>query len=145
MWQPQTRPFGFWILDFGFWILDFGFWILDFGFWILDLGSWISDFGFWILDLGFWILDFGFWILDFGFCFYRTVWILHKIIATTCRLGSADTVPNLNIFTSLSASRRNVSETHMSLWAFWQYDSMQVLEHWNSLWNGGTLGTPMVL
>ena len=25
MWQPQTRPFGFWILDFGSWILDFGF------------------------------------------------------------------------------------------------------------------------
>ena len=68
--QPQTRPFGFWILDFGFWILDFGFWILDFGSWILDFGFWISDFGFRILDFGFWILDFGFWILDFGF------WIL---------------------------------------------------------------------
>ena len=99
--------FGVWILDFGSWILDFGFWIvvvsvlfvsapnaavwiLDFGFWILDLGFWILDFGFWILDFGFWILDFGFWILDFGFCFYGTVWILHKIIGTTRRLGSAD-------------------------------------------------------
>ena len=82
--------FGFWILDLGFWILDFGFWILDFGSWILDFGFWISDFGFWILDLGFLILDFGFRILDFGFCFYGTVWILHKIIATTRRLGSAD-------------------------------------------------------
>ena len=48
-------------------------WILDFGFWM--------DFGF--LDLGFWISDFGFWIL-------RTVWILHKIIATARGLGSAD-------------------------------------------------------
>ena len=98
---------GFWILDFGFWIvvvsvlcvaapnaavwiLDFGFWILDFGFWILDFGFWILDFGFWILDFGFWILDFGFWILDFGFWILGTVWILHKIIATTRRLGSAD-------------------------------------------------------
>ena len=97
---------GFWILDLGFWILDLGFWILDFGFWILDLGFWILefpsirsfcgspkrgrlDFGFRILDLGFWILDLGFWISDFGF--WEKVWILHKIIATTRRLGSADT------------------------------------------------------
>ena len=80
--------FGFWILDF--WILDFGFWILDFGFWILDFGFWILDLGF--LDFGSWILDFGFRILDldFGFWILRTVWILHKIIATTRRLGSAD-------------------------------------------------------
>ena len=81
-------------MDFGFWILDCrsirsfcgspkrG--RLDFGFWILDLGFWILDFGSWILDFGFWISDFGFWILG-------TVWILHKIIATTRRLGSADT------------------------------------------------------
>ena len=99
--------FGFWILDFGSWILDFGFWISDFGFWILDFGFWILDFGFWILDFGFWIvvvsvlfvaapnaavwiLDLGFWILDFGFWILGTVWILHKIIATTRRLGSAD-------------------------------------------------------
>ena len=99
--------FGFWISDFGFWILDrrsirslcgspkrgrldFGFWILDFGLWILDFGSWILDFGFWILDFGFWILDLGFWISDFGFWILYTVWILHKIIATTRRLGSAD-------------------------------------------------------
>ena len=105
--------FGFWILDFGSWILDFGFWIvvvsvlfvaapnaavwiLDFGFWILDFGSWILDFGFWILDFGSWILDFGFWILDFGFWILGTVWILHKIIATTRRLGSADLIWNRN-------------------------------------------------
>ena len=94
--------FGFWILDLGFWILDFGFWILDFGFWILDFGFRILDFGFgfWILDLGFWILDFGFWILDFGFCFYWTVWILHKIIATTRRLGSADKPPTSRVFST---------------------------------------------
>ena len=113
--------FGFWILDVGSWILDFGFWIvvvsvlfvaapnaavwiLDFGFWILDLGFWILDFGFWILDFGSWILDFGFWILDFGFrildfgfWILGTVWILHKIIATTRRLGSADSQYN-NIY-----------------------------------------------
>ena len=80
-------------MDFGFWILDFGFWILDFGSWILDFGFWISDFGFWIAvvsvlyvaapNAAVWILDFGFWIL-------RQVWILHKIIAATRRLGSAD-------------------------------------------------------
>ena len=34
LWQPQTRPFVFWILDFGFWIPDFGFWILGLGFWV---------------------------------------------------------------------------------------------------------------
>ena len=115
--QNPNGPFGFWILEFGFWILDFGFWILDFGFWILDLGSWILDFGFWILDLGswildfgfwildfgfwildfgFWILDFGFWISDFGFWILATVWILHKIIATTRRLGSADSIYGFN-------------------------------------------------
>ena len=77
MWQPQTRPFGFWILDFGSWILDFGSWILDF---------WILDFGFWILDFGFWISDFG----DLDFVFTERFGILHKIIATTRRLGSAD-------------------------------------------------------
>ena len=103
----RILDFGFWILDFGFWILDcrsirsfcgspkrgrldFGFWILDFGSWILDFGFWILDFGSWILDFGFWILDFGFRILDFGFWILGTVWILHKIIATTRRLGSAD-------------------------------------------------------
>ena len=58
------------------------------------MGVWISDFGFWILDLGFWI-SIRFFCgspkrgrLDFGFC--AKVWILHKIMATTRRLGSAD-------------------------------------------------------
>ena len=82
---------GSWILDFGSWILEFGFWILDLGFWILDFGSWILDFGSWILDFGSWILDFGSWILDFGFLERLGFCIrYHKIIATTRRLGSAD-------------------------------------------------------
>ena len=101
--------------------LEFGFWNSDFGFWILDLGVWILDFGFWTLDLGFWILDcrsiHSFCgspkrsPLDFGFWILRTVWILHKIIATTRRLGPADidflclrTNENVNNFSSSDCS-----------------------------------------
>ena len=70
---------GFWILAFGFWILDFGFRILDFGFWIVVVSVLFVA----APNAAVWILDFGFWILG-------TVWILHKIMATTRRLGSAD-------------------------------------------------------
>ena len=87
-----------WILEFGSWILDLGVWILDLGFWYLDFGCWILVFGFWILDFGAWIVvvsilsvaapSAAVWILDFGF--WPRFWILHKIIATTRRLGSAD-------------------------------------------------------
>ena len=85
--QNPNLPFGFWILDLGFWILDLGSWILDFGSWILDFAFWISDFGSWILDFG--LKDFGFW---------DKVWILHKIIAITRRLGSADNQPHIHDF-----------------------------------------------
>ena len=55
------------------------------------------DFGFLILEFGFLILDFGFWTQDFGFRILHTVWTLHKIVATTRRLGSADDYLYVNI------------------------------------------------
>ena len=49
------------------------------------------------LDFGFLISDFGFWTQDFGFRILYTVWTLHKIVATTRRLGSADDYLYVNI------------------------------------------------